>query len=301
MDKIFLRAPAKLNLSLDITGRREDGYHLLEMIFQAIDLFDFISIERTANPGLTLSCNLPGIPDDSRNIAWKAAEHFLSSPALPPYTGGFQITLQKQIPHQAGMGGGSADGAAVLMGLNELYEKPFTIRELCAMGVQIGADIPFCMVGGTCLAKGSGEALTPLRPFSAPAILVAKPKAGVSTVEAYALFDRLPAVSHPDTPRLLSLLEQGDWRTFAAHMQNVLEQAVPLTEIAELRRELGLWGSLGSQMTGSGSAVFGIYESILTAERARQHLQERFGSELQTFICRPFPHGVETVPCSVAC
>ena len=179
MKRLTVPAPAKLNLSLDIVGVREDGYHLLRMIMQTIDLCDQIVLERADE--ISLTCNLPELPCDERNLAVRAAHAFFERTGLP---GGVRMTLDKNIPHGAGMGGGSADAAAVLKGLNELCGTDLSQQELCEIGLRLGADVPFCIVGGTQLAEGVGERLTPLPPLPDCFLLVAKPEQGVSTPEA---------------------------------------------------------------------------------------------------------------------
>lgn len=279
MKRLTVPAPAKLNLSLDIVGVREDGYHLLHMIMQTIDLCDQIVLERADE--ISLTCNLPELPCDERNLAVRAARVFFERTGLP---GGVRMTLDKNIPHGAGMGGGSADAAAVLKGLNELCGTDLSQQELCEIGLRLGADVPFCIVGGTQLAEGVGERLTPLPPLPDCFLLVAKPEQGVSTPEAYRAYDRLTGVLHPDTAELTGLLSRGDLSGFCARMENVLEPAVPLPEIQQIRAEMLAAGALGSRMTGSGSAVFGVFTQEQPALVCKKNLKKRFS---QVYLCRP--------------
>lgn len=279
MKRLTVPAPAKLNLSLDIVGVREDGYHLLHMIMQTIDLCDQIVLERADE--ISLTCNLPELPCDERNLAVRAAHAFFERTGLP---GGVRMTLDKNIPHGAGMGGGSADAAAVLKGLNELCGTDLSQQELCEIGLRLGADVPFCIVGGTQLAEGVGERLTPLPPLPDCFLLVAKPEQGVSTPEAYRAYDRLTDVLHPDTAELTGLLSRGDLSGFCARMENVLEPAVPLPEIQQIRAEMLAAGALGSRMTGSGSAVFGVFTQEQPALVCKKNLKKRFS---QVYLCRP--------------
>lgn len=279
MKRLTVPAPAKLNLSLDIVGVREDGYHLLRMIMQTIDLCDQIVLERADE--ISLTCNLPELPCDERNLAVRAAHAFFERTGLP---GGVRMTLDKNIPHGAGMGGGSADAAAVLKGLNELCGTDLSQQELCEIGLRLGADVPFCIVGGTQLAEGVGERLTPLPPLPDCFLLVAKPEQGVSTPEAYRAYDRLTDVLHPDTAELTGLLSRGDLSGFCARMENVLEPAVPLPEIQQIRAEMLAAGALGSRMTGSGSAVFGVFTQEQPALVCKKNLKKRFS---QVYLCRP--------------
>lgn len=279
MKRLTVPAPAKLNLSLDIVGVREDGYHLLRMIMQTIDLCDQIVLERADE--ISLTCNLPELPCDERNLAVRAAHAFFERTGLP---GGVRMTLDKNIPHGAGMGGGSADAAAVLKGLNELCGTDLSQQELCEIGLRLGADVPFCIVGGTQLAEGVGERLTPLPPLPDCFLLVAKPEQGVSTPEAYHAYDRLTDVLHPDTAELTGLLSRGDLSGFCARMENVLEPAVSLPEIQQIRAEMLAAGVLGSRMTGSGSAVFGVFTQEQPALVCKKNLKKRFS---QVYLCRP--------------
>lgn len=279
MKRLTVPAPAKLNLSLDIVGVREDGYHLLHMIMQTIDLCDQIVLERADE--ISLTCNLPELPCDERNLAVRAAHAFFERTGLP---GGVRMTLDKNIPHGAGMGGGSADAAAILKGLNELCGTDLSQQELCEIGLRLGADVPFCIVGGTQLAEGVGERLTPLPPLPDCFLLVAKPEQGVSTPEAYRAYDRLTDVLHPDTAELTGLLSCGDLPGFCARMENVLEPAVPLPEIQQIRAEMLAAGALGSRMTGSGSAVFGVFTQEQPALVCKKNLKKRFS---QVYLCRP--------------
>ena len=279
MKRLTVPAPAKLNLSLDIVGVREDGYHLLRMIMQTIDLCDQIVLERADE--ISLTCNLPELPCDERNLAVRAAHAFFERTGLP---GGVRMTLDKNIPHGAGMGGGSADAAAVLKGLNELCGTDLSQQELCEIGLRLGADVPFCIVGGTQLAEGVGERLTPLPPLPDCFLLVAKPEQGVSTPEAYCAYDRLTGVLHPDTAELTGLLSRGDLSGFCARMENVLEPAVSLPEIQQIRAEMLAAGALGSRMTGSGSAVFGVFTQEQPALVCKKNLKKRFS---QVYLCRP--------------
>lgn len=279
MKRLTVPAPAKLNLSLDIVGVREDGYHLLRMIMQTIDLYDLVELELADE--ISLTCSLPGLPCDERNLAVKAAHAFFERTGLP---GGVRMTLGKVIPHGAGMGGGSADAAAVLKGLNELCGADLSQQELCEIGLRLGADVPFCIVGGTQLAEGVGERLTPLPPLPDCLLLIAKPERGVGTPEAYRAYDQLTGVPHPDTAELTDLLSRGDLSGFCARMENVLEAAVSLPEVRQIREEMLAAGALGSRMTGSGSAVFGVFTQEQLALACKKNLEKRFS---QVYLCHP--------------
>ena len=248
------KAYAKINLSLDIVGVRDDGYHLIKTVMQSISLHDVISIKKSGTD-ITISCNIPYIPRDKRNIVYKCAEKFFE------YTKtrfGVHIDIQKNIPSQAGLGGGSADGAAVLVLLNKLCENPLTTEELCKIGATVGADIPFCIVGGCALCEGIGEVITPIDSKLQLDLCIVKPNFGVSTVEAYKAFDNAEILSHPDTDAVTKALENGDTNTLSSNLINVLEMDKRIDEIKDFLVESG---AVASCMSGSGSAVFGILEN----------------------------------------
>ncbi len=247
------KAYAKINLSLDIVGVRGDGYHLIKTVMQSISLHDVISVEKVGTD-ITISCNIPYIPRDKRNIVYKCAEKFFE------YTKkrfGVHIDIQKNIPSQAGLGGGSADGAAVLLLLNKLCENPLTTEELCKIGATVGADVPFCIVGGCALCEEIGEVITPIDSKLSLDLCIAKPDFGVSTAEAYKAFDNAEILSRPDTDAVIKSLECGDRETLADNLVNVLEMD---KRIDEIKAFLVNSGAIASCMSGSGSAVFGILE-----------------------------------------
>lgn len=279
MKNLIVPAPAKLNLSLDVVGTREDGYHLLEMIMQTIDLYD--TLELQAAGAITLACDLPGLPCDERNLAVQAAKAFFEETGL---SSGVEIRLKKRIPHGAGMGGGSADAAAVLKGLNQLFGAGLSLQQLCKIGLRLGADVPFCLTGGTVLACGVGEILTPLPPLPACTLLVAKPDEGISTPAAYRAYDACTDVVHPDTTKLVELLKTQNLAEFSARMGNVLEEAVTMPEIGRIRETMLASGALGSRMTGSGSAVFGVFDSEDKARCCEEILRKEFS---QVYLCHP--------------
>lgn len=251
------KAYAKINLSLDIVGIRGDGYHLIKTVMQSISLHDVISVEKRG-ADITISCNIPYIPCDRRNIVYKCAEKFFE------HTGtrfGIHIDIQKNIPSQAGLGGGSADGAAVLVLLNKLCKSPLTTEELCEVGAKVGADIPFCIVGGCTLCEGIGEVITPINSNLSLDLCIVKPDFGVSTVEAYRAFDNAEILSRPDTDTVIKALEDGDIKTLSSNLVNVLEMD---KKIDEIKAFLVDSGAVASCMSGSGSAVFGILENEIS-------------------------------------
>lgn len=266
-------APAKINLGLDIVGVREDGYHLLETVFQTISISDCVTVSLTEVPGITLQCTDPTVPCDPRNIAWEAAQWFCEAAGL---SCGIQITLEKHIPTQAGMGGGSTDGAAVLTALQKLTRQPLSQERLFRIAAKLGADVPFFLCGGTAYASGVGEALEPLPPFSAKHLVLAKGTQGVSTAEAYAKIDALEHPTHPPVQALrLALLQQKPLLEIAPLCGNQFETVIALDEITQIRAIMQEYGALCSVMTGSGAAVFGLFSTKADAEKACAALKKQ--------------------------
>lgn len=271
---LSISAPAKINLSLDITGKLENGYHTLEMVLQTISLKDEILLEKQPD-GVSISCDHPLVPLDGRNICDRAARVFFLKTGLQ---GGIKIHIQKKIPIGAGLAGGSTDAAAVLKGLNVLYDAHLSQEELSTLGLQCGADVPFCLAGGTCLAEGIGEKLTRLPDFTDVYTVLIMPEFSVSTAWVYQNFRMDNSVRHPDTQAILSAIRQKDIVKVAREMKNVLETvtAVKYPEIEEIKRALKDCGALGSMMSGSGPSVFGLFEEPDKAQRAFESLQNRY-------------------------
>lgn len=286
--QLTLKGYAKINLTLDVTDRRDDGYHLVESILQSISLADTITIELREEPGIELTCTDPLLPVGEGNTAFRAARLFLNHHAKDA---GLRIAIDKQIPHQAGLGGASADAAAVLVGLNHLFHTQLSEDALRELGVQIGADVPFCIGGGTQLAKGIGEQLQPLPPMPDCALVVCKPPLNVSTQLAYEQIDHAPPQARPDTKAMLQALEQNDVAAVACLLSNVFEAALELPGIDVLLRHMEQDGALGARMSGSGSAVFGIFREPERAAACREHLLATYPD---TFLCQPVRQGVFT-------
>ena len=288
--KAVYQAAAKINLALDILGKRPDGYHLMRMVMQSVSLFDRVTLEITAgDSGILLACNMPEIPTDSRNLAWKAAERLLEAAGIQAAV---HITIEKNIPSQAGMAGGSADAAAVLVGLNEMLDCPLSQRRLHETGLSIGADVPFCLEGGTKLVEGIGERISPLPPLPECFFVIAKPAEGVATGPCFQRYDGLAQTERPDLPAMLEALHSGNGPGIFRHMKNVLEQAANCPAVEELRNALESFLPLGCAMTGSGSAVAAAFGSKAEAEtclRGLAYLQEK-GTRL--FFVTPVPYGV---------
>lgn len=274
MKEITVEAPAKINLSLDVTGRREDGYHNLETIMQSISLYDRVTV-RKQRSGISIECDFPDTPADQRNTAWKAAEAFF---AEYPGKGGASIILEKKIPVAAGLAGGSTDAAGVLKALNKLYGEPFSDVRLVDIARKIGADVPFCLRGGTALARGIGDQLVVLPDFAGISVVVVKPPFPVSTAWVYRNLDLGSLGERPDTLTLVSAIGEMDVKTLASGMRNVLESVTikEYPEIGRLIEEFMEHGALGSRMSGSGSAVFGLFENDDTAENVFDLFRGRY-------------------------
>lgn len=270
MKTYTLSAPAKLNLALDVTGTRTDGYHLLETVFQTISIYDRVTVRLTDTPGIVMHCTQRFVPCNPKNIAWKAAERFCEKAG---YSGGIDITLEKHIPTQAGMGGGSTDAAATLLALQKLTNEPLSQQQLAEIAVTLGADVPFFLYGGTAYAAGIGEQLEPLVPFRAKHIVVAKGKKGVSTAEAYRKIDVLENPVHPPVQQLRqAITEKKPLAEIAPLCGNLFESVVSLPEITQIRRTMLEHGALCSVMTGSGAAVFGLFKTQTQAQDAQKQL-----------------------------
>lgn len=282
-------ARAKINLSLDVTGKREDGYHTLDSVMQSVQLCDEVEIDLKPAGGIEIACGAPNIPRDERNSAYKAAKNFLSRIEMPGQ--GVWIGIGKKIPSRAGLGGGSADAAAVLLGLNRLMGSPLDEDSLISLAAGVGADVPFCLTGGTKRCEGIGEKLSPASPLPDCLILICKPEAGVSTPEAYRALDAESAQEVRRTPALLRALEGGELYEISQRLYNRFDETLKIPEVLRIKDILKKGGALGELMTGSGSAVFGIFESLERAREARRSLR---GLGV-TYLTRPALSGLEII------
>ena len=277
MTAVQEKAYAKLNISLDVTRRREDGYHDMLMVMQAVSLCDEVTITREEGERVRASSNLPFIPSDARNLAVRAALAFQE--ALGRSGEGLHIRLDKHIPVGAGMAGGSSDAAAVLRALNRMYGQPLDRQGLEALACQVGSDVAFCVAGGTALAKGRGEILEDLPAMPDCFFVIAKPSFSISTPELFQKLDRKPLRRHPDTAGLVQAVEQGDLTALCRRMYNVFED-VPdrrMRTVREIKSRLLDHGALGAIMTGTGSAVFGVFPEQTAAEAACSELKKEQG------------------------
>lgn len=259
MNSIVLKAKAKINLTLDAIGKRENGYHDLRMIMQTVNLHDTISIKKTKTPGIKLSTNLHWLPKDERNIAYKAAALFLEESGINV---GVYINVYKRIPVAAGLAGGSTDAAAVLVGMNKLFATGYSKKQLMEMGVKLGADVPFCIMRGTVLAEGIGEILTPLPALPYTYVVLAKPNISVSTASVYGGLRVDEIAGHPQTDEVVQAIKDQDIAFVIDHMANVLEEVTIKMhpEIEAIKKDMLQFGAKGSMMSGSGPTVFGIFE-----------------------------------------
>ena len=289
MDEITLKALAKINLGLDVVRRREDGYHEVRMIMQTIHLYDLLEIQKIREPGIQIVSNLSFLPVNENNLVYKAARLLQEEFAL---TDGISVKLTKRIPVAAGMAGGST----MLYAMNQLYDLGLSRRELMKRGVQIGADVPYCLMRGTALAEGIGEKLTQLPPMIKCPVLIAKPSISVSTRFVYQNLKLDEQTNHPDIDALMKDIREKDFDGVCAHMGNVLESVtIPnYPVIAEIKQQMMRSGAKASMMSGSGPTVFGLFESESDAEKCRAEL-EKSGLVKSVHLCKTADRGVETV------
>lgn len=285
-DRIELRSHAKINLGLDVIGRRENGYHDVRMIMQTVFLYDVVQMEKTKEEGIFLTTNLFYLPNDQNNLAYRAAQMLKEEFHLQ---GGIKIALNKRIPVSAGLAGGSSNAAAVLVGMNIMYDLGLTEKELMERGVKLGADVPYCIMRGTVLAEGIGEILTPLPPFPKCYILLAKPGINVSTQKVYEKLDALEDIEHPNIDGILDGLNNQDIHQVVSNMGNVLEQVTiaryPVIE--KIKMAMKEAGAMNAMMSGSGPTVFGIFEKKADAWKAKELIKES-GLAKQIYVANVF-------------
>ena len=291
MDKIQLKALAKINLGLDVLRRREDGYHEVKMIMQTIGLHDDLEIRKTKTPGIQVKTNLYYLPTTENNLDYKAAKLLMDEFQIQD---GVSIQLKKRIPVAAGMAGGSSDGAAVLWGINQMYGLGLSMQALMERGVRLGADVPYCIQRGTALAEGIGEKLSVLPSMPKCTILIAKPGISVSTKFVYENLhaNDLKPEQHPDVDSMIEAMRQKDLGLLCSRMGNVLETvtipAYPV--INEIKRTMMDNGAIGSMMSGSGPTVFGIFDSPVAAKQAMKAVR---AAKLAKQICLTTPYNVK--------
>ncbi|MGN1001291.1 MAG: 4-(cytidine 5'-diphospho)-2-C-methyl-D-erythritol kinase [Oscillospiraceae bacterium] len=284
MKELCVKAYAKLNLSLDVLGAMGNGYHEMRMVMQSVTLADDVSIRLTDSGTVALRTNLGFLPNDERNIAAKAARLFFAEAGMEG--AGAEIRLHKRVPVGAGLGGGSSDAAAVLRGLNEMTGTGFSREKLERLGARLGSDVPFCVAGGTQLASGRGDELRDLPPLPDCPIVICKPPFPIQTPALFACIDSRRSRIHPDTEGLLAALDGGDLVGLARRMYNVFEDVLPrrCAEIGQIKSRFLDLGALGTVMSGTGSAVFALFDSEALAEQARAELGRSYR---ECFLTRP--------------
>ncbi len=267
MDEISLKALAKINLGLDVVRRREDGYHEVRMVMQTINLYDRLDIVKTKEPGISIKTNISFLPVNKNNLIYKAGKLLMDEFGI---TEGVSVKLNKRIPIAAGMAGGSTDAAAMMYGINKLFDLGLSRKALMERGVKIGADVPYCIMRGTALAEGIGEELTQLSPMVRCPILIAKPSISVSTKFVYQNLKLDENTVHPDIDKLVEDIRKKDLGKIASDMGNVLETVtIPnYPVIAEIKDRMLQSGAVNSMMSGSGPTVFGIFDDEETARKA---------------------------------
>lgn len=278
---IKLKAYAKINLTLDITGKKSDGYHTIESVMQTVSLYDEVRITENFLGKIRITSNAAFLPTDETNTAYKAAKAFLNYIDIRGKN--VDIYIDKKIPSRAGMGGGSADAAAVLWGMNDLFSANLSMQELLKIGATVGADVPFCLVGGTCYCKGIGEQISRVDPMPDCFILICKPPAGVSTPRAYATVDKLPFTSAVATPKMLNALRTGQIQNVASALSNRFDEVLRISQVQNIKKTMRICGAMNAMMTGSGSAVYGIFDN---QDRARE-CAEKLKESGELFLAKP--------------
>lgn len=288
--KIALKAYAKINLMLDILSRLDNGYHDLYMIMQSVSLYDVITVEKTDSKEIAITCDVPSIPTDEKNIAYKAAKAFFDYTKTE--NPGIVIDIKKNIPHAAGLAGGSTDGAAVIVALNKIFSANLKEKDIIAMGSKVGADVPFCALGGTMLAQYTGTVLSHLPDLDLPYIIIVKPSQDVSTAEAYAAFDSAERVRHLDKNAMLQAVLSGDKDKIYEKIGNVFEQFIDVTERVIIKDIMRKNGAKVACMSGSGPSVFGIFENREDAESCLAELRKSYP---QSYLCSATDCGYEEI------
>lgn len=272
MDQMSLRAMGKINLGLDVLGKRDDGYHEVRMIMQSVHVYDRLELTKTHDRKITVKTNRSFLPTDENNLVYKAAKLLIDEYGIDE---GIEIDLKKYIPVAAGMAGGSSDAAAVLYGMNRMYELGLNEEQLMKHGVKIGADVPFCIMRGTVLSEGIGEILTPLRSAPDCHVVIAKPGISVSTGHVYTAYDAQENVVHPDIDGMIDAINAGDLYALSGKLSNVLETVTgkdyPI--IGQIEDYMKEHGALGAIMSGSGPTVFGLYDDENAARATYEGLE----------------------------
>ncbi len=273
-NRAIARSFAKINLTLDVLNKRDDGYHNIKMIMQTVSLFDLVLVDKTES-GIGIKTNLRFLPTNEKNLAYLAAQNFYETVGIQ---GGCKIMIHKNIPVAAGLAGGSGNAAAVLAALNMLYGTGLSASELCKIGLKLGADVPYCILGGTYLSEGIGEKLSPLPPMPKCTILMVKPPINVSTAAIYGAIDSAEILGRPDTEAMCSALRDGDIKAAACELSNVMGTVTETMHpvIRGIKEKMLKNGALGAEMSGSGPTVFGIFPDYETAKRSHDSFAYQF-------------------------
>lgn len=288
--EVKVKAYAKINLMLDIVNRRNDGCHDLFMIMQSVGVYDTVTVTENKSKAITITSNIDDIPLDAKNIAYKAAEAFFKANKIA--NKGINIDIFKRIPHAAGLAGGSADGAAVIVALNKICNTNLSDDELCKIGVKIGADVPFCITGGTLLAQGIGDVLSKVKPLRKCHIVLAKPDFDVNTGEAYKQFDLFGKTHTPDKFGMLCAIQSRDLDVICSKMENVFEQFIEVPNRISIKEIIKKNNAKGYCMSGSGPTVFGIFENKTDAVNAAEELK---ALAKDVIVCVPVSKGCKIV------
>lgn len=288
--EVKIKAYAKINLMLDIINKRTDNYHDLFMVMQSINLYDTVTVCENKSKSISITCSNADIPLDNKNIAWKAAEAFFAF--TKKKNKGINIDIIKRIPHSAGIAGGSADGAAVITALNKIYKTNLSDDELCKIGVKVGADLPFCLTGGTLLAQGIGDILNKVKPLKKCHIVLIKPDIDVNTGIAYKQFDEFGKNHTPDKFGMLCAMQSRELEEISCKMENVFEQFVDVPNRIEIKEIMKSNNALGVCMSGSGPSIFGIFTDKNDALKSYEELK-RFTDNV--FLTAPVSKGCQIV------
>ncbi len=286
--RLVINAYAKINLFLDIQGTLANGYHSLYMIMQSVSLYDTVTVEPNGSGKITAACSRGDIPAGKKNIAYKAAEAYFDRAGIKDR--GVSIYIEKRIPSAAGLAGGSADAAAVIAGLDRIYETSLTERQKLQTALCVGSDVPFCLTGGTKVVENVGDVIAELPALEACYIVLAKPDCSVSTAEAYADFDKAGHIYRPNRVLMLEKAAAGDLEGICENAGNVFEQVVEVIGRVEIKTIMREFGALLYQMSGSGPTVFGIFRSEADAQSCADKLRKICKD---VFVCEPVPYGIK--------
>ncbi len=286
-----LKANAKINLMLDVTGVKENGYHKLYTVMQSVSLCDTLTVEKAEGEEIIITCTEDKIPCDKRNIVYKCAEKFYEKLGVTENRG-LKIHIEKNIPSEAGLGGGSSDGAAVLKALNLIYGEPFSLRELLFVGAGVGADIPFILAGGTALCTDIGSVVAPLPDLKDCCFVIVKPDSSTSTKGAYEMIDSSCTLRHPKGEKMTEALLDGDILNAFSFCDNIFEQVIEVPERVDIKDIMRKCGANAACMSGSGSSVFGAFINKSDAEKCEKLLKNKYR---KVYLCVPSEFGVKVI------